>query len=104
MDTFMWQPGWVEASPEVFRERLRAALDQDERGWVADGNYDRRGGLMAFEEATDVICQLIIHLIYTHINIEYHRARSASPPLFSSYLFPDHAPYSQAVPALQSRV
>jgi len=59
MDRIMWQPGWVETPPEVFRKNLRAALDQDERGWVADGNYDRRGGLMAFEESTDVICQLI---------------------------------------------
>ncbi|KIM38683.1 hypothetical protein M413DRAFT_447640 [Hebeloma cylindrosporum] len=55
MDTFMWEPGWGQAPPEVFRERLRAALDQDERGWVADGNYDRHGGLLAFEESTDVI-------------------------------------------------
>lgn len=62
MDTLMWQPGWVEAPPEVFREGLRAALDQDERGWVADGNYDGRGGLLAFEESTDVICQLILYL------------------------------------------
>ena len=57
MDQLIWQPGWVEAPREVFRERLRAALDQDERGWVADGNYDSRGGLLAFEESTDVICQ-----------------------------------------------
>jgi len=58
----MWQPGWVKASHEVFRERLRAALDQDKRGWVADGNY----GLL--DESTDIICQsmrFMLHLLTT---------------------------------------
>lgn len=53
----MFKPGWEETSPEEFQARLRAELDQDPRGWVADGNYDHRGGTMAFEEATDVICK-----------------------------------------------
>ncbi|PPR07243.1 hypothetical protein CVT26_012501 [Gymnopilus dilepis] len=55
MDRIMWQPGWKETPPEEFRARLRHQLDQDPRGWVADGNYDRRGGRIAFDAATDVI-------------------------------------------------
>lgn len=59
MDKIMWQPGWVETSREEFQTRLRAELDQEpDKGWVADGNYDRRGGLVALEESTDVICWL----------------------------------------------
>jgi len=55
MDQIMWKPGWGKTTREEFTARLRILLDQDERGWVADGNYDGRSGLMAFEEATDVI-------------------------------------------------
>jgi len=51
----MWQPGWVETPQEEFKAKLRAAMEEDPRGWVADGNYERRGGLMAYEESTDVV-------------------------------------------------
>ncbi|KAF8888146.1 hypothetical protein CPB84DRAFT_1786336 [Gymnopilus junonius] len=56
MDRIMWQPGWVSTPPEQFQTHLRKAMDQEpERGWVADGNYERRSGSLAFEEATDII-------------------------------------------------
>ncbi|KAF8888152.1 hypothetical protein CPB84DRAFT_1816549 [Gymnopilus junonius] len=55
MDRVMWKPGWKETPAEEFRAQLRAELDQDPRGWIADGNYDNRGGRIAFEESTDVI-------------------------------------------------
>ncbi|KAH9482113.1 hypothetical protein JR316_0004208 [Psilocybe cubensis] len=56
MDRLMWKPGWVEAPNDEFQARLRAELDKEpDKGWVADGNYDRRGGLVALEESTDII-------------------------------------------------
>ncbi|KAF8967541.1 hypothetical protein BDZ97DRAFT_1903390 [Flammula alnicola] len=55
LDAIMWKPGWVKTSREEFSAKLRAALDEDERGWVVDGNYDKRGGLVVLEESTDVI-------------------------------------------------
>ncbi|KAF8165988.1 hypothetical protein B0H34DRAFT_691393 [Crassisporium funariophilum] len=55
MDKIMWQPGWGTAEPEEFQAKLRALLDQDERGWVADGEFVQQGGLMAYEESTDVL-------------------------------------------------
>ena len=60
MDTLLYNPGWVRTSGDEFRARLRAALDSDARGWVADGNYTKTAGRMAFEEATDIICQSVI--------------------------------------------
>ncbi len=57
MDTLLFEPGWVQASADEFRAKLRTALDADARGWVADGNFTKMGGDMAFAEATDVICQ-----------------------------------------------
>jgi adenylate kinase family enzyme len=37
LDALHWEPNWVEAPDDVFRERLVAAVSND--GWVADGNY-----------------------------------------------------------------
>jgi len=56
----MWQPNWVKTPPEEFQVHLRQSLDQAAEGhggWVVEGNYERRGGLIAFEESTDVICK-----------------------------------------------
>ncbi|PPQ92755.1 hypothetical protein CVT25_003864 [Psilocybe cyanescens] len=56
LDKIMWQPGWIETPAEEFKARLRAELDQaPDKGWVVDGNYERRGGSMALEESTDII-------------------------------------------------
>lgn len=57
LDRFYWQPGWREASPEDFRSRVFAALDEDPRGWIVDGNYTRVLGTRVYDEATDVICE-----------------------------------------------
>jgi adenylate kinase family enzyme len=37
LDSLFWEPGWVQARPEVFRERVMTATSGD--GWVVDGNY-----------------------------------------------------------------
>ena len=58
LDTVMWKPGWSMTSPEEFQAKLRSYMDQhQETGWVADGDYMRRGGLIMHEEATDVVCE-----------------------------------------------
>ena len=54
----MWNPGWNATLPDEFQAKLRSFTDQhQEKGWVADGNYMRRGGKILTEEATDIICQ-----------------------------------------------
>ncbi len=57
LDRFYWQPGWREASSEEFRASVSAALDEDPRGWIVDGNYTQYFGSMVSDEATDVICK-----------------------------------------------
>ena len=57
LDTYFWVPGWKQRSTEEFRANVRAALDQNPRGWVVDGNYKSRLGTMVSDEATDIICQ-----------------------------------------------
>ncbi len=37
LDALHWEPNWVEASNEVFRERVKQSLVGD--AWVVDGNY-----------------------------------------------------------------
>lgn len=40
LDKLFWEPNWVEADNEVFRERIRQAIASDR--WVCEGNYARR--------------------------------------------------------------
>jgi len=37
LDALHWEPGWAEASPEVMRGRVAAAIEPG--AWVVDGNY-----------------------------------------------------------------
>src|SRR6267143_2047639 len=37
LDALHWEPNWVEAPNELFRERVKQSLQGD--SWVADGNY-----------------------------------------------------------------
>jgi adenylate kinase family enzyme len=39
LDALHWEPNWVEASDEVFRERVIKELKGDT--WVVDGNYSK---------------------------------------------------------------
>jgi adenylate kinase family enzyme len=52
LDALHWQPGWIEVNPEVFRDRVRRALDGD--AWVVDGNYGAVRDLV-WEHADTVI-------------------------------------------------
>lgn len=40
LDGLHWEPGWVEAEPEVFRQRVRHAIEP--QSWVMAGNYRRQ--------------------------------------------------------------
>lgn len=37
LDALQWEAGWVEAQPDVLRQRTSAAVAGD--AWIADGNY-----------------------------------------------------------------
>ncbi|HLX31243.1 MAG TPA: hypothetical protein VKR79_00605 [Gaiellaceae bacterium] len=55
LDALHHDPGWQEASAEVFRERVKAAFAAAPDGWVADGNYHGKLGTMVFEHADTVL-------------------------------------------------
>jgi adenylate kinase family enzyme len=39
LDALHWEPNWTEATDQVFRDRVSAALKGDR--WVVDGNYSK---------------------------------------------------------------
>jgi adenylate kinase family enzyme len=39
LDALHWEPGWIAASDQVFRDRVAEALAGDR--WVVDGNYSK---------------------------------------------------------------
>jgi adenylate kinase family enzyme len=39
LDALFWEPGWTQAAPEVFRDRVDRATAAP--GWVVAGNYGR---------------------------------------------------------------
>jgi len=46
---------WQEAPADVFQERVRAAFDAAPDGWVADGNYRAKLGLLVLERADTLV-------------------------------------------------
>ncbi|MBD1866232.1 AAA family ATPase [Cyanobacteria bacterium FACHB-471] len=44
LDALHWEPGWTEASDQVFRDRATEALAGDR--WVVDGNYSKARDLV----------------------------------------------------------
>ena len=55
LDALHHDPGWQEASAEVFQARVRAAFDASPDGWVADGNYRSKLGSLVLERADTVV-------------------------------------------------
>jgi hypothetical protein len=41
---------------DKFRATIKAAMDENKRGWVIDGNYSQDLDDMMQREATDIIC------------------------------------------------
>ena len=60
MDELHWGPGWVDSSAEEMDHKVRDAFDKAGDSWVIDGDYLRRGGIVACERATDIICMFTI--------------------------------------------
>ncbi|KAH7913814.1 hypothetical protein BJ138DRAFT_1171093 [Hygrophoropsis aurantiaca] len=54
LDPLFWGPGWAQPTDEQFREKVSAALAQDPRGWIVDGDYGMLGSLIS-DSATDTI-------------------------------------------------
>jgi adenylate kinase family enzyme len=55
LDGLYHGPNWSEPTPEVFRARVREAMDAAPEGWVIDGNYDSRIGDLVVDQAETIV-------------------------------------------------
>jgi adenylate kinase family enzyme len=55
VDALHHDPGWREASAELLRERVLAAIAAAPDGWVVDGNYFGKLGGLVLERADTVV-------------------------------------------------
>jgi adenylate kinase family enzyme len=56
LDALHHGPNWSEPSAEEFRARVRAAMDAAaDRGWVIDGNYERKLDALVTDAADTVV-------------------------------------------------
>lgn len=55
LDALHHGPNWNEASAEVLRARVAAALAAAPAGWVVDGNYDGKLGDLVLAEADTIV-------------------------------------------------
>ncbi|KAJ7594893.1 hypothetical protein C8J56DRAFT_778793 [Mycena floridula] len=55
LDRLFWNPGWQESTSAEFHEKVNTAMAGCEKGWVIEGNYERRLGGLVSQAATDII-------------------------------------------------
>lgn len=53
LDALHWEPGWVEADDDVFRERVRQAIATDR--WIIEGNYLSQQQLVSWPVADTIV-------------------------------------------------
>ncbi len=55
LDALHHGPNWTEATAEVFRARVREAMDAAADGWIIDGNYEVKLGDTVLAEADTIV-------------------------------------------------
>jgi adenylate kinase family enzyme len=55
LDALHHDPGWTEASAEVFRERIANAIAAAPEGWVIDGNYFGKLDTFVLDQADTIV-------------------------------------------------
>jgi adenylate kinase family enzyme len=48
LDELYWQPGWIESTEKEFQAKIRQKVNENNNGWVVDGDYESRGGDIIF--------------------------------------------------------
>jgi adenylate kinase family enzyme len=79
LDALHWEPGWVEAEREVFRERVRRAIAP--AAWVMAGNYTRHQLDVSWPVADTIVwLDLDLHVVLRRsIRRSWRRWRSQEP-------------------------
>lgn len=76
LDALFWEPGWVEADPDVFRQRVLEATAGDE--WVVAGNYTQRTQDLTWPRAETIVwLDLPLHVLLPRlVKRGWRRSRS----------------------------
>jgi adenylate kinase family enzyme len=61
LDALFWEPGWIEAPIEIFRERVESALGV--QAWVAEGNYRKVRDLLWTKAETLIWLDYPFHIV-----------------------------------------
>jgi adenylate kinase family enzyme len=79
LDGLHWEPGWVPAEREVFRERVRRAIEPE--AWVMAGNYTRHQLDVSWPVADTIVwLDMPMHLVLRRaIRRSWQRSRSREP-------------------------
>jgi len=60
LDTLHWEPNWRASPADELRTKVQAKLDETaETGWIIDGSYISKVGIIVKDNATDIICESI---------------------------------------------
>lgn len=81
MDALHWEPNWVEAPLDVFRERLENALTGD--SWVVDGNYSKVRDILWQRADTIVWLDYPLHVVMSRLFIRTCRRSFLQEELWS---------------------
>lgn len=65
LDALHWEPNWVEAPNDVFRDRVANALIGDR--WVVDGNYSKVRDIVWKRADTVVFLDYPFHLVWRRL-------------------------------------
>jgi adenylate kinase family enzyme len=84
LDALFHRPNWEPTPDEDFREKVRAALDGAERGWVVDGNYRRVHDITLGQADTAVWLRLPFLSVYSRLLRRTVRRAWTKEPLWGT--------------------
>jgi len=67
LDSLHWEPNWVAAPDDIFRERVKQSLQSD--SWVVDGNYHQVRDIVWSRADTVVWLDYRFRTILSHLTI-----------------------------------
>ena len=81
LDSVFWQPGWVPAETDIFRQRMKVISDGER--WIVDGNYRGKLGEYVARATTVVWLDMPLNLILRRLIIRTGARRISGAELWN---------------------